>query len=64
MSGAQSISTRRAYGVQRVCRREGPDPALVRGEHPHAVGAPHEVGRRGDNGPVVRFPVTLPPAVG
>ena len=28
MSGAQSISTRRAYGVQRVCRvwRGGPHP--------------------------------------
>ena len=35
-----------------------------RGEHPHAVGAPHEVGRRGDNGPLVHFHLTLPPAVG
>ena len=53
-----------ALGVPVVHRREGPDPALVGREHPHAVGAPHDVGRRGDNRPVVRFGVTLPAAVG
>ena len=30
-------------GVPVVHRGEGPDPAVVRGEHPHAVGAPHDV---------------------
>ena len=53
-----------ALGVPMVHRREGPDPAVLRGEHPYAVGAPHDAGRRGDNRPVVRFRVTLPPAGG
>ena len=51
-----------ALGVPVVDCREGPDPAVLRGEHPHAVGPPHDVGRRGDNRPLVRLHLTRPPA--
>ena len=51
-------------GIPVVDGREGPDPAVVDGQHPRAIGTPHDVGRRGDNRAVVRFRLTLPPAVG
>lgn len=35
----------------------------VDGQHPRAIGTPHDVGRRGDNRAVVRFRLTVSPAV-
>ena len=42
---------------------EGPDPAVVHGKHPNAVGPPHDVGRRGDDRPVVKLWIALAAAV-
>ena len=53
-----------ALRVPVVDRREGPDPAVVHRERPHAVGPPHNVRRRGDDGPVVELRIALAPAVG
>ena len=41
-----------------------PDPAVVHREHPHAVGPPHDVGCRGDDGPGVEQRIALAPAMG
>ena len=48
-----------AFRVPVVDRREGPDPAVVHGEDPHAVGPPHDLGRQGDDGPVVELRIAL-----
>ena len=49
-----------ALGVPVLYGHEGPTPPLLCGKDPGAVGAPHEVGRRGDDLPLVETGVTAP----
>lgn len=53
-----------ALGVPVLYGHEGPTPALLYGKDPGAVGAPHEVGRRGDDLPLVETGVTAPAPIG
>ena len=75
MSGAQSISTRRAYGVQRVCRvwhcarssvyarrQATPSPAPCRGVVARIVTGPHDAHRQDPHLPM-RYDTGRPRAV-
>jgi hypothetical protein len=53
-----------ALGVPVLHRHEVPPQAFLQGEDPGAVGAPHEVGRLGDDLPFVETGVTAPAPIG